>query len=467
MEMSLFGIGMFGKSTNVTSQERLNCYIEVQPMDDRAKVAIYGTPALTLFSSFGDTPVRGIYAHGDFVYLVHRGTLYEVNNAGVTTERGTIGTTSGKVYFADNGVQLMLIDGTNGYIFNFNTLVFTQIVSAGFLGAASLTWMDGYFIVGVPNTQRFQISALYDGLTWNALDYSSAEANPDNIIRVFADNSNLYLFGAISTEFWSNTGATDFPYARISGGATEWGCASANSVVKYDNSVAFLAKNRMGQVMIARMNGYQPQKISTPELDYIINNYLSVEDTSCFSYLLGGHPMLQVNFPTGGESWLYDGLSQAWSKLKSYNITRHRAEMGVNYLNKILVTDYTNGNLYRLDASAYTDNGDPLEFELITRHVANDDLRLIVSKLQIDMESGVGLVSGQGSNPQVMLSVSKDGGHTWGTEQWCSLGAIGKFLSRVIWRRLGVGRDFTFKIRITDPVKRVILGSSIDVEVLK
>jgi hypothetical protein len=466
MDISLFGIGQFGKSSNVTSQERLNCYLEVQPGDDRSKVAFYGTPGLILYKSFGETPIRGEYDKGDFVYVVHRGTFYEVNNAGVATARGTIGTTSGRVYMADNGVQLMLIDGTLGYIYNFGTLAFTQITDVDFMGAASVTWMDGYFIVGVPNTQKFQISALYDGLTWDALDFSSAEANPDNIVRVFADNSNLYLFGSISTEFWSNTGATDFPYARISGGATEWGCGAINSITKYDNSVAFLAKNRMGEVMVARMNGYQPQKISTPELDHIINSYASVSDATTFAYLLGGHPMLQLNFPAAGESWLYDGLSQAWSKLKSYNVTRHRAEMGVSFLSKILVTDYANGNLYRLDANTYTDNGDPIEFELISRHVCNDDHRLIVSKLQIDMETGVGLATGQGSNPQVMLQVSKDGGHTWGVEQWCKLGAIGSFLQRAIWRRLGLARDFTFKIRITDPIKKVIFGASIDVEVL-
>jgi hypothetical protein len=151
METSLFGIGQFGKSSNVTSQERLNCYIEVQPGDDRSKVAFYGTPGLILYKSFGDTPIRGEYDKGNFVYIVHRGTFYEVNNSGVATARGTIGTTSGRVYMADNGTQLMLIDGSLGYIYNFGTLAFTQIVSAGFLGASSLTWMDGYFITGIPD----------------------------------------------------------------------------------------------------------------------------------------------------------------------------------------------------------------------------------------------------------------------------------------------------------------------------
>mgnify|MGYP004706794155 CR=1 FL=1 len=129
---------------------------------------------------------------------------------------------------------------------------------------------------------------------------------------------------------------------------------------------------------------------------------------------------------------------------------RHRAELGVNYLDKTIVTDYENGNLYRLDPDVYTDNGDPIYLELISRHIAKDNKRITIDKLQLDIEAGVGLETGQGENPQIMLSVSKDGGHTYGTEQWCSMGRIGSYSARAIWRRLGQARDWTFKFRISE-----------------
>jgi hypothetical protein len=461
-ELNLFGVSQYGKSLNVTAQNRLNCYLEVQPGDDRARVAIYGTPGLDLFASFGDTPVRGIYQRTDFIYAVHRGTFYEVNNAAVKTAKGTIGTTSGRVYMWDNGTQLFVTDGQAGYIYDFQLGTFEQIVDPDYPGAKTVTWQDGYFIVNPPDTSLFYVSDIYDGLVWDALDFASAESNPDNLVAIIADNSTLYLFGSVSTEFWTNSGAQDFPFSRISGGSTEWGCAAINSIVKYDNTLAFLAKNRMGEVIVAKMNGYQPQRISNPEIEYIINKYTSVSDASCIAYMLGGHPMLQINFPTAQASWLYDGLTNCWSQLKSNGIERHRAEMGVNYLDRIIVTDFENGNLYRLNPDSYTDNGEPIAFEVTSRHVERDDLRVIVDKLQLDMETGVGLALGQGVNPQVMMSVSKDGGHTFGTEQWCDMGAIGEFRQRAIWRRLGQARDWVFKFRITDPVKRVILGCSIN-----
>lgn len=465
-EIQLFGISQFGKSKNVTAQDRINCYLEPQPGDDRARVAVYGFPGKDLFTSFGDTPIRGLYQKGDFLYVVHRGTFYEVNNAGVKTSRGTINTTSGRVYMSDNGTQLMLTDGTDGWIYTFATNNFAQIVDADYPGAATVTWQDGYFIVNRPDTQRFYVSALNNGTSWDALDFASAESNPDDIVAVATDNSNLILFSSISTEFWQNTGGTDFPFSRVSGGANEWGCAAVNSIVKYDNSLAFLAKNRMGEVIVARMAGYTPQRISTPEVEYVINNYDAVSDCTALSYMLGGHPMLQLNFPSAGETWLYDGLSGAWSKLESYNQTRDIAEIGINYLDRIIVSDFENGNLYRLNPLTYTENGQPLTFEIISRHLSFDDKRFTVDKLQLDMETGVGLSTGQGSNPQIMLQVSTDGGHTWGPEQWTSFGAVGDYKARAVWRRVsGIARDVVFKFRITDPVKRVIFGASMDIRV--
>jgi hypothetical protein len=161
---------------------------------------------------------------------------------------------------------------------------------------------------------------------------------------------------------------------------------------------------------------------------------------------------------------MYDGLTNEWSMLKGHNLNRHRANIGVNYIEKTIVSDYANGNLYRFNPLSYTDNGDPIVMEVITRHISQDNSRLFIDSLQLDIEAGVGLSTGQGSNPQIMLSISKDGGHTFGIEQWVSMGAIGEYKARAIWRRLGMARDWVFKFRITDPVKRVILGATASIK---
>lgn len=464
MRPPLFGIGMQGRSVAVTAKRLTNVHLEFRPQGEKVQVCAFGTAGLDLFSDvFGDTPHRGqplTFEPGSVFFTVHRGTLWQVNNAGVRTNRGTLLTTSGMVSMAHNGTQICIVDGTFGYIYNTSTLVFAQIVAAGFpVNPQTVTFQDGFFIVNRGNTGQFNLSGLYDGTLWSALDAAVAESNPDNLIKVIADHGQLVLFGDVSTEFWGNTGALSFPYARIQLASVEWGLAAQNSVVKFDNSLAFLAANRMGQYQVVRLNGFQPQRISNSDLEDIINNYGTASDAVGFSYLQDGHPFYQLNFPSAGASWLFDGSTAAWSMLKSANITRHRGHYGVNFLGRTIVTDYSNGRLYKLNSNAYTDNGEMIEREIISEHWDHPDLiRESIDVIRLDMETGVGLATGQGSDPQIMLQCSKDRGRTWGTERWKSIGAIGDYKGRPEWSRWGMSRNWTFKMRMSDPVKFAVLG---------
>lgn len=123
-----------------------------------------------------------------------------------------------------------------------------------------------------------------------------------------------------------------------------------------------------------------------------------------------------------------------------------------------MAADYENGNIYNIDENAYTDNGAMIVSELQTKHVFSNLERYTISELQVDLEAGVGLASGQGEDPQIILQVSKDGGHTWGNEMWRSMGRIGEYKTRTKWNRLGQSRDWVFRLRISDPVKRVLLN---------
>lgn len=217
----------------------------------------------------------------------------------------------------------------------------------------------------------------------------------------------------------------------------------------------------MGEVIVVRMNGYQPQRLSDFDIERRINAYSRVDDATSLSYMLGGHAMYQINFPTAGESWLYDGASQAWSQLKSYGGTRHRAEFGALYAKKQYVFDYETGLIYRLDPESVTDNGRPIEFEIVTKHVFKGDSTTTINRIAVNGETGS---QTDNSNPQIMLQVSKDGGHTWGQEIWTSYGKTGEYKTRAQWRRLGRAREWTFKFRITDAVKRVLIDGELETE---
>jgi hypothetical protein len=479
---------------------------------------------------------------GDFIYAVHRGTLWKVNNAGVKTNLGTLQTTAGRVSMTYNGNQIAITDGTAFYVYiigqtaqpissitnstttatlttssphlrytgetitvsgatpaayngtfvitvtGANTLTYTMLsnpggnatvvgsyaVTTSFLTVTNnligvpidITFGDSYGILAYADG-KFQITASYDFTTLDALDYATAESNPDGLLRNIYDHGELPLFGEQTTEFWSNTGGQDYPYSNQRGSTLQFGLAAKWSLVQYNDSLAGLFKNSMGQVQVMMMRGHAIQPISTQELDAVINGYATVSDATAFGYMLGGHPMFQINFPSENASWLYDASTQLWTSLESgLNGDRHRAEIHVDFLNKPRVSDYENGNIYTLDADTYTDNGTPIASEIVSKTIfVGANKRIAVHRLGVDCETGNGLATGQGSDPQIMLQVSKDSGRTWGNEQWVSMGKIGEYVRRAFWTRLGSAYFWTFKWRITDPVKRVLTFTDAESEV--
>lgn len=453
MILPFFGLSQQGKSRTVTAQRHLNLYAERS--DDKAQIAFYGTPGTTLRTSFGDTPVRGWIEVGSLYYVVHRGTFYSVNNAGTKTSIGTLDTTSGRVDMTYDGATILITTGTSGYRYTISGATFAIVSDADFPDAAkTCTWLGGQFVVDQGTGDSFQTSP--DGINWDALAFASAESNPDGLVRVFADNGELILFGENTTEYQGNIGAADFAFAAIKGSTQEFGLAARWSVAKFNSGIAAVMKGTGGQVQVMFIQGYVPKPISTQAMDSIINGYATVSDATSYSYMLGGHPMLQINFPTPLKSWLYDASTGMWSPLE-YGLSgaRHRGEMSLDFLNKTIIADYSSGDIFNLEPDTYTDNGTAIAREIISRHIFKGNQRVRIDGLYVDMEVGVGLASGQGSSPKIMLSISKNNGATFGTELWKDLGSIGNYLQRVVWRRLGIGRDWVFKLRVTDPVKVV------------
>lgn len=458
----VFGFGVQSRSRAVTAARTQNIYVERRPAGEKSQIVGYGTPGLDLEGTAGDTPWRGAIPveTTDFWYGVHRGTFYQVDNTGTLTSRGTLNTTSGRVWLSHNGTKVLMTDGTNAYLYTISGASFSGPISSNIIAnTTTCTWQDQWFIVGSP--AAFQISA--DGSTWNAADVGIPESNPDGLVATVSDHGELILPGKLSTEFWTNTGATDFPFAPLKSSTAEWGCASDSSITKFNDSLAWLGKNRLGQVSVVKLEGYIPRVISTPDIDFIINGYADVSDATAFSYMLGGHPMYQINFPAAGYSWLYDGKENHWSPAKSYGMTRQRCDMAISYLNKTIVFDESNGDFYSLNPNTYTENGDLIERELISENVALPDLeRFSVDRFRVDIETGVGTATGQGSDPQIMLQVSHDAGNSWGAEMWQSMGPIGQFKQRVEWLQLGASDQFTFKVRVTDPVKFAMVSAMIN-----
>ena len=462
--IQLFGMGMASKSPYVTAKNPQNMYFETRPAGEKSTIVGYKTPGLVAFVNGGTAPARALYAFdkNDSAYAIFQNQFYQVGAAGSLTSVGTLLTFSGQCSIADNGNQIMIVDGTFGYIYNTTTGVFSQITDTDFPASpTTVTFLAGRFIATFAQQSRFYWSDPYDGLSWDALNFTNAETNPDPNVAVWNLNGQAVLFGTRSTEFFGVSNDTNQAFASIQGTATKWGLAAIWSVAEYDSSLAFLARNKLGQVMVAKLDGYSPQKLSNPDVDNIINGYSTVSDAVSYSYMLGGHPMYVINFPTAGDTWLYDGFTQIWSRLKSYGITRHRSNLAMSFLTYTIVSDYSNGMLYRLTNTAFTDNGDQIESQIISENVSDPNLlQLSIGKLRVDMQVGMGDPGLE--RPQIGLSVSRDNGRTYGAEMLVDVGPIGNYRRVVEWNRLGTSRDFVFKLRMNDPFSFTLISATIN-----
>jgi hypothetical protein len=450
----------------------VNLFPEIVPEAGKEPAFLNRAPGMTLKVTVGTGPIRGMIRHSTNLYVASGTSLWKVDASYTLTNIGTISGT-GPVSMADNGVQLFVACNGPSYIYNYNTAIFAQITDVDFAGAQTVTFLDGYFVYTEPNSQKFWVTAIYNGLSVDPLDFASAEGSPDNLVTVIADHREIWLFGEQSVEVWYNSGGADFPLSRINGAFNEIGCAASYSVAKADNGLFWLGSDDRGKGVVYRSQGYNGSRVSTHAVEWQIQQYSTISDAIGYTYQQDGHTFYVLTFPTANATWVFDASTNAWHERAGWTgiqFMRHRSNCQAFYNNLTLVGDFENGNVYSLDLGVYADNGGVQKWLRTWRALEtgkNDLKRTAQHALQLDCETGVGLNgSVQGSDPQVMLRWSDDGGHTWVYEQWRSMGKIGEYGYRAIWRRLGMTtklRDRVYEISGTDPVKIAITGAELQV----
>lgn len=471
VKLPIVGPSYQARSLNADAQRTLNCYVELDNASPRAPAALYGTPGTVRKLTFPTSPVRGAIKEGIYSWWVAGNTVYRVDGAYNVTALGTIGTYTGEVGIASNGGQLLLVDGAAGWLVDVAASTLTNITDAEFPnGVRRATYQDGFFLVAGDGTGKFYINERpNDGAQWNGLDFASAEGSPDNTIGIISDHREVWLFGELSAEVWVNTGNADFPFQRAGNVFIEHGCAAAGSVAKADNTVFWLGGDDKGAGIVWRADGYTPVRISTHALEHALAGYETIADAFAFTYQQEGHIFYVLTFPTAGATWCFDAATQLWHERAWRNpstgaLLRWRANCSVFAHGEHLVGDFENGNVYALDLDTFTDDGAPI---LRLRRTATSEgaqQRMFYARLQVDMETGVGLATGQGEAPQLMLRYSSDGGHTWSPERTTSIGGTGQYGARAMFNRLGSGRNRVWEISMTDPVKFAVFGAVVDGE---
>lgn len=301
-----------GRSKAINAQQSINLFPVYDQHEGKEVIAMYGTPGLLEFCDTGGSVVRRIHIMGSYMYAVVDDTVYEIDSDGVKTSLGVITTSIGHVSTADNGTQLLIVDGTaNGHIVTTGALA--DITDADFIAATTCVFFDGFFVVSESGTGRIWISAAYDGTSWDALDFATAEAVPDELVGIGTTRQNLWLFGALSTEVYYNSGDPDFPFQRAPGVTLYIGCGSIGSIVEIDGRIYWFTHKGT----IARNNGYQYEIVSPPAINYQISTYSTTNDATAYLYTLEGRNFYVINFPTEKKTWAMDLESGQWHEWQS------------------------------------------------------------------------------------------------------------------------------------------------------
>ena len=450
----------------------INCEAEDAGEEGKIRWPIYASHGFDTFASLaGSGAIRGMLAlSSSAMYAVAGRVVYKVTSAAVVTPLGGF-ETDGAVFMARNRAspaQIGLVSGGVFYRIQSDTL--TQISDVDLPTPTSITAIDGYFVFTIEDG-RFFITAI-DDTTIDALDFSSAAANPDGLMVGATRGRELVLFGPQSIEFWVNTGAADFPF-EISQ-SVNIGCYAAGSVREVTiigggnnatDSIAFAATDAEGAyagVMI--LNGYSGTKVSTPAVDRDIQAETDPTVITSGTWSWGGNTYYAI---IGTDfTWVYNFATGFWHERESYGLSRWRVAQITTFGTQIIYGDYATGTLYQLDSDTYTEAGRPLVATIQPPAVHAWPKPMVFHAIYIDVIPGVGINSTNDAdaNPQIMVAASNDNGKNFGAERMASIGAIGKFKTRVKLTRFGQsGEDGkVFRISCSAAVVKGITGFAVD-----
>jgi hypothetical protein len=453
-----------GRSRPINPARLVNLYAEPAPPNSVSPWVLFGTPGQKTFATAGSSDIRcGLFALG-YLYVLSGQTVYRIDSGGTATAcTGDTPSATGSAMMKSNGVQLgILVNGRLFFVAAATPTVVTAVTDAQYPadGASSFDFINGFgaFTKAATDGEWF-LSDSYDFSAFDAADFATAESAPDGLLRLLANHNEVWLFGVNTTEVWQNT-ASVFPFDPIPGSLMDRGIAAPLSAALMDNSVFWLGNDRI----LYRANGYTPQRVSDFAFEEAIRAG-TVDDAYAMTHAVGGHHFYIITFPTLGRTFALDAATTFIHELQSGTSVIPAAWDVLcifTAYGKTLV-GLADGVVRELDLDTYLDGTTQIR-RVIGSYPAYNGRQSILRHMELECERGVGLPTGQGSDPQWMLRMSKDGGMTYGNEKWASIGAAGRRRARVMWDQLGRFQDGAVEMSCADPVKIAVYGGNYETE---
>lgn len=477
VELPIANGSYLSESLPISAQECINWYPNIPQAPALGSETLLGTPGAVQLVTTGlvQQVNRGSHTKGSIPYFVNGGALYSLdrsidvdgNEVFSTTSLGAI-TGSGRVSMADNGTQLfILVPGGNGFIYNESSgAPFQQITDTDFTANGnpqSVVFIDGYFVV-TTDTKKFIVSSLNDGLSWNALDFGSAEADPDDIAGAVVHSNQLFIFGSQTIEVFRNIGGAGFPFQRVNGLVIPKGLSSQFAAIQANNTFMWIGAGVNESPAIWQFTGNGATKVSTTAIDNALQRFTDTEIGEAFAWSYAQKGAYFVGFTVGDRSFVIDTITGRWHTRASTidnSQERWRANSITSGYGRVLIGDAIDGRVGDLDVDSFMEYGEIIIRTVTTQPFADLGEPLYLGSIELTIESGVGdLVT---INPQMRLSWS-DNGKTFSNELLRSMGKIGEYNRRVTWRRLGrIPRFRVLRFEMSEPVKPVIIKAEANI----
>ena len=462
----LLGGAYSARSVIASAQRCVNLFPEKNPGDSEMPTTHYPTPGLVQLSVPPvQGPGRGLYwaSNGD-LYAVVGKSVYYVDGQFTFNLLGTIGTSSGPVYLADNTIDILLVDGSaSGYTIHLASRAFATVVDGNFLGGDRVDYVDTFLVNNIPNTNQWQ-SSLSNSVAWDPTYIAAKVGASDKLAALMVTHREIWLLGSqYSTEVWADYGNANFPFAIINGVFIQYGCAAKYSVAYNGLELFWLSQDKNGQAFVLMGKPYAATVISTPAITQEFNRYAKLSDAIGFCYQQDGHVFYVLTFPTQDVTWVYDASTGQWHEWLSIdaNGQEHRcriAAMAFAY-GKNLGLDWQTGALHWINVNTFTENGLPIIRRRSFPHIVLGGQRVNYKYFSADIETGNILVD----DPNLLtLRWSDDRGHSWRNPVVQSMGRTGNYIKQPTWYRLGQARDRVFELYWSTPAMAALNGAYID-----
>jgi hypothetical protein len=448
-------------------QRAINLYVSpVHGGGEDKQFVLKSAPGVLAFAGFKDKnlTIRGIYVARGELYIAAGQYLYKY--PGLPTASypapsgnpyiGFLQSSDGFVSMKEARDQLIIVDGENGYFYNFDDRLFGQITDPDWRGSVWAEEMDGYAIFVAPDTDQFYISDLDNVGDLNALDFSSADSAPDKLVTHRVRSGELLLFGRNSIEIWVNSAGVDFPFSRYGAAYIDVGCVGYRAVINAADTIYWVGERR-GTPSVFELNGHQPVPISTMAVEQALAACDALEDINLWTYKVAGHEFIGMLVPGSNTTWVYDAVTRKWHERCELVDGEYVAWPAEQYF-------YFQGKNYLAFGNALyevtEDNAQGLRGHLLRErtwpHMLAPSFEPVAYRgLELQMSTGT-VKPDEAFDPSreasVILEISNDGGYTWGAPLYKNLGATGRWMETIRWLMLGSAKDRVFRVRVTDNV---------------